>query len=137
LAGAIPDGARLILLNGAEVPIERPTEPDRHLHHRTMNAALDQVVAELPNASVCDVRAFVLGPDDLMSDIRHYRRHVYLQMAEEIRAMAASGLSAGRQSLSTRVVAQVWRFAGRRRVEVRRMWRRVTRRTAATPAEPG
>jgi hypothetical protein len=58
-------------------------------------------------------------------------------MAEEIRAMAASGLSAGRQSLGTRVVAEVWRFAGRRKVEARRMWRRATRRTAGTPADPG
>ena len=71
--------ARLILLNGAEVPVDNPKEPDRHLHHRTMNAALDEVVADLPNASVCDVRVLRrAAEDDLMSDIRHYRRHVYL-----------------------------------------------------------
>lgn len=130
LADAIPDGARLILLNGAEVPIERPTEPERHLHHRTMNAALEQVVATLPDASVCDVRAFVRGPDDVMSDIRHYRRHVYLGMAEEIRAVAASGLTDRRRSLGTRVFAQVWRFAGRRKVDLRRIRRRLARKLA-------
>ena len=137
LAGAIPEGARLVLLNGAEVPIQRPTEPDRHLHHQTMNAALAQVVAELPNASVCDARAFVLGPDDLMSDIRHYRRHVYLQMAEEIRAMEASGLSAQRRSLGSRIFAQIWRFAGRRKAELRRIRRRLARRMAGRSADPG
>ena len=137
LAGAMPDGARLILLNGAEVPIDRPSEPERHLHHRTMNAALEQVVATLPDASVCDVRAFVHGPDDLMSDIRHYRRHVYRQMAEEIRAEAASGLTARRRSLGARTFAQMWRFAGRRKVELRRIRRRVATRLAGTPANPG
>ena len=136
LAGTIPDGARLILLNGAEVPVDRPSEPDRHLHHRTMNAALEQVVASLPEASVCDVRAFAQGPDDLMSDIRHYRRHVYLQMAEEIRAVAASGLTARRRSLRNRASTQVWRFAGRRKVGLRRTWRRMTGRTAPTSAGP-
>ncbi len=127
LAGTVPDGARLVLLNGAEVPIQRPTEPDRHLHHQTMNAALTQVVAELPNASVCDVRAFVLSPDDLMSDIRHYRRHVYLQMAEEIRAVGASGLTPQRRSLGRRAFTKVWGFAGRRKVELRRLRRRVAK----------
>jgi FkbH-like protein len=137
LAASIPSGARLVLLNGAEVPIQRPTEPDRHLHHRAMNAALTQVVVELPNASVCDVRAFALGPDDLMSDIRHYRRHVYLQMAEEIRAVGASGLTPERRSLGHRAFTQVWRFAGRRKVELRRIRRRVARGRAGRSAGPG
>jgi len=137
LAATIPSGARLVLLNGAEVPIQRPTEPDRHLHHRAMNAALTQVVAELPNASVCDVRAFAAGPDDLMSDIRHYRRHVYLQMAEEIRAVGASGLTSQRLSLGHRVFAQVWRFAGRRKVEVRRTRRRVGQWMTGRSVGPG
>ena len=125
LARSMPPGARLILLNGAEVPVEQPKEPDRYLHHRVMNAALDQVVAELPNASVCDVRAFVTSQDDLLSDIRHYRRHVYLRMAEEIRASGEAGLTVQPQPWTSRAFDQVWGFAGRRRVEARRLWRRV------------
>jgi hypothetical protein len=125
LARTVPDGARLILLNGAEVPVDQPKEPDRYLHHREMNAALDEVVARIPNASVCDVRAFVTGPDDLLGDIRHYRRHVYLRMAEEIRAAGVTGLTVERQPWTSRAFAQVWGFAGRRKVEVRRRWRRM------------
>jgi len=71
LAGSLPEGARMILLNGAEVPIDNPNEPARHLHHREMNTALDQVVDDLPNASVCDMRVLASSQDDLMSDIRH------------------------------------------------------------------
>ena len=40
LARSVPHGAQLILLNGAEVPIDNPKEPGRHLHHQVMNAAL-------------------------------------------------------------------------------------------------
>ena len=137
LAGSMPDGARLILLNGAEVPIEHPNEPARQLHHRMMNAALDEVVAEIPNAAVCDVRTFVLSRDDLMSDIRHYRRHIYLRMAEEIRATAASGLIAGRQPLGRLVFAHIWGFAGRRKVQVRRTWKRLRRSGASSGSRTG
>jgi len=125
LAGSMPGGAQLILLNGAEVPIEQPKEPDRYLHHQIMNAALDDVVAGLANATVVDVRTFVTGPDDLVTDIRHYRRHVYLRMAEEIRSAGVSGLVVERQPWSRRAFSQAWRFAGRRKVAVRRRWRRL------------
>jgi hypothetical protein len=90
-----------------------------------MNAALDEVVAGLPNATVVDVRAFVTGPDDLLDDIRHYRRHAYLAMAEEIRASGVAGVTVEPEPWTARAFAVVWGFAGRRRVEVRRWWRRV------------
>jgi FkbH-like protein len=41
LAGVISPASQLVLLNGAEVEIENPREPDRHVHHQSMNAALD------------------------------------------------------------------------------------------------
>lgn len=125
LARSMPAGARLLLLNGAEVPVDQPKEPDRHQHHRVMNAALDEVVSGVPNAAVCDVRALVTGPDDLLSDVRHYRRHVYLAMAEQIRASGVTGLTVETEPWSSRALAQVWGFAGRRKVEVRRGWRRL------------
>ena len=88
----VPAGADLILVNGAEVPLDNPKEPDRHLHHKVMNAALDEVVAGLPNARVCDVRRFIVHPDDFTDHLRHYRRRNYLTMAEEIRSAGASTL---------------------------------------------
>ncbi len=124
LAGSMPARTKLIVLNGAEVPFEQPKEPQRHLHHMVMNAALDEAVSGLPNASVCDVRTFVTSPDDLLSDIRHYRRHVYLRMAEEIRAAGVAGLTVEHLPWTTRARRAVWAFAGRRKVTVRRRWRR-------------
>jgi hypothetical protein len=126
LAASIPASSRLVLLNGAEVPIDNPAEPSRHLHHQVMNAALDGVVAELPNATICDLRTFVLSEDDLASDIRHYKRHIYLRMAEEIRAAAdATDLVFQPEPVTLRLFRQAWRFAGRRKVEIRRLSRRL------------
>jgi FkbH-like protein len=131
LAESIPAGARLVLLNGVEVPVENSKEPGRHLHHQKMNAALDSAVARLPNASVCDVRTLVHSEDDLMSDIRHYRRHVYLRMAEEIRDGGASELAFQRSSLMSRAHLWARQSAGRRKLQLRRLSRR--RRRAPPP----
>jgi FkbH-like protein len=125
LAASIPGNSRLIFLNGAEVPVDNPTEPSRHLHHRVMNAALDDVVAELPNATICDLRTFVLSEDDLASDIRHYKRHIYLRMAEEIRAAGATDLVFQPEPVTHRLFRETWKFAGRRKVEIRRLSRRL------------
>ena len=127
LATSIPAGARLIFLNGAEVPLENPKEPRRHLRHQTMNAALDQVAEGLANATVCDVRTFVLSEEDLTDSIRHYRRRSYLRMAEEIRAASASELIVQRQSVAARVLSECYKFAGRRRIQLRRLAKRLRR----------
>jgi FkbH-like protein len=116
LAGSLAPEARLVLLNGAEVPLDNPEEPQRHLRHRQMNDALDQVVAELPNVTVCDVRRFARGEEDFSrADIRHYRRYVYKYIAEDIRESTASGLELRQPSRKGRILWQVRRFAGQRR----------------------
>lgn len=130
LAGAIPTSASLILVNGAEVPLDDPKEPDRYLHHRTMNAALDEVVADLPNARVCDVRTFITDPDDCTDHLRHYRRRCYLTMAEEIRTAGAATLEVRPEHWSSAAFARAYRFAGRRKLDARRLAGRV-RGTAA------
>jgi FkbH-like protein len=125
LAGVIPAGARVILLNGAEVPYDNPREPDRYLRHRLMNSALDRVVEGLPNATVCDVRSFVVTEDDLTDSIRHYRRRSYVRMAEEIRAAGATELSYRRQKVASRAHSNVRKFAARRHLQLLRLARRV------------
>jgi len=124
LARSIPAGARLILLNGAEVVLDNPREPDRHRRHRTMNEALDRVVDTLPNATVCDVRTFVLTEDDVTDNIRHYQRRAYLRMAEEIRAASASDLRVEPERWPAKVYRQARGFVGRGRVQVRGFARR-------------
>ena len=108
--------------------MDNPNEPARHLHHREMNAALDEVVADIPNASVCDMRVLGTSQADLMSDIRHYRRHVYLRIAEEIRTIADSDLTFQPHTIGKRTFDWAWRFAGRRKVQARRTWRRLNDR---------
>ena len=119
LAGAVPPDARVLFLNGAEVPIDNPAEPGRHLRHRQMNLALEQVVAELPNAGVCDIRAVVRSEDDLAGDIRHYRRHVYLGIAELIRSSSASSLRLRRSTGARRLVKRSRRAAGVAKLRVK------------------
>ncbi len=125
LAATIPAHADLILVNGAEFPLDNPKEPDRHLHHKVMNAALDEVVAGLPNARVCDVRRFIVAEDDFTDHLRHYRRRSYLTMAEEIRSAGAAGLEVRPESWATRAYSRTYRFAGRRKLEVGRLAGRV------------
>jgi len=125
LAGRVPAGSQIIFLNGSEVPLDNQREPDRHLRHRTMNDALDRVVAELPNASVCDVRTFVLSTDDVTDNIRHYQRRSYLRMAEEIRAAIGSDLRVEPEPAASRLYGQARRFVGRRRVQARRLSKRL------------
>lgn len=129
LSRAVPPAARVILLNGAEIPLDNPREPDRYLRHRVMNDALDSVVATLSNTTVCDVRTLVRGPEDLAGNLRHYQRHVYLAMADQIRASGASELRFRRERLGARTAGNVYKFAGRRRLQLRR-WRKRLRRAS-------
>jgi hypothetical protein len=128
LAGTVPSGTSLVLVNGAEVPLDDPKEPDRHLHHRMMNAALDQVVATLPNARVCDVRTFITAEDDFTDHLRHYRRRCYLTMADEIRTAGAAALEVRPERWSSRAYSKAYRFAGRRRLQAGRLAGRVRSR---------
>jgi FkbH-like protein len=133
LSATVPRHARIIFLNGAEIVLDDPREPDRHLRHKAMNDALDSTVAELQNASVCDVRTLAVDADDLAGNLRHYRRHVYLRMAEEIRASASPGLRVQREPLRARATRGLYRYAGRRKMQIRRIRRRMRRPTEMSP----
>lgn len=122
LSGTLAKGTRLVLVNGAEVAIDNPAEPDRHLHHAEMNRALEEVVAELPNATICDVREFVLAREDLTVDIRHYSRQTYLHMARSLTDAVAGDLRVSDfgQRLFVRRARRVRRWLDRR-LEVARL----------------
>jgi FkbH-like protein len=96
LSKAIPSTSRLVLVNGAEVDMGVPSEQGRHLRHREMNRALDEVVRELSNASILDVRGFITSRDDLTDSPRHYRRSVYLRMAEALRDVVTADIQVKR-----------------------------------------
>ena len=125
LAASVPDGARIVFVNGAEIPFPKPRETDRHLHHRRMNTALDRVVESLPNATVCDVRTFLSGPEDFTDNIRHYHRRTYFRMAEEIRVSGDLDIAVQPKPLASRLVTEGHRFVSRQRGQARRLVRRV------------
>ena len=101
LAQAIPSDARLVLINGAEVPWENSVETGRYLRHREMNIALEEVVRELPNATILDVRKFVTSKDDLAGNIRHYRRRVNHQISEALRDQVGGTVQVRRVTVAT------------------------------------
>jgi FkbH-like protein len=127
LAIAVPTGARIIFLNGSEVPMDNPREPGRHLRHRAMNEALDRAIEGLPLASVCDVRSFVFSEDDVTDNIRHYRRRTYLRMAEEIRAVDPTQFRVQPTTITARAYGGFRKFASRRRMQLTRRWKRLHR----------
>ena len=81
----LPNGQCLIILNGAEVPLENSYEPGRSAHHRKMNAVVDQFVQSHENVYLVDVRKHVTSENDVEVEIRHYRRHIYFGMSEDIK----------------------------------------------------
>ena len=135
LAAAVPEGARIVFVNGAEIPFPKPRETDRHLHHRRMNTTLDRVVASLPNATVCDVRTFLSGPEDFTDNIRHYHRRTYFRMAEEIRASGGLDIAVQPKPLASRLVTEGHRFVSRQRGQARRLVRRVRGGSRRGPAQ--
>jgi len=93
------------VLNGAEVPLQHRLgwEPDRHLHHRRMNEVLEEVVAELPNAAICDVRPSVTSREDLKDNLRHYTRQAYIRIAEHLAELVGSDLAVERRPFFSRL----------------------------------
>jgi FkbH-like protein len=86
LSQAVPDGRTLLLINGAEIDLgDSAADQTRlDLHHHQYNQALDELVSELPNVRVCDVREFIRTPADITFNTRHYSRRAYLGLAESL-----------------------------------------------------
>lgn len=101
LAEAIPARARLIILNGSEVAVDDPNEVGRNIRFGELNRALEEVVAELPNAEILDVRRFISSRDDMTDNILHYRRRVYLQIAIALRELVEGNVEVKRMSRSS------------------------------------
>ena len=70
--------------HGSEVPYARKPEGRRWERHREMNCALEEVLQDFPNVSLCDVRRFIQTPHDHSHNIRHYTRQGYFRIAGEL-----------------------------------------------------
>jgi len=84
MVSLIPEGVRLILINGAEVDLNSTKEPGRHLHHRNYNSIVDRVIARHSSASLVDVRDIVTDSLDVTNHIRHYQRNIYPILASRV-----------------------------------------------------
>ena len=86
LSRQMDPGTRIVLVNAGDVPApDISFEKSRHLRHREMNRALDEVIEELDNVTLIDVRKLITRRDDFTDSVVRYRRRVYLKIAEEIR----------------------------------------------------
>ena len=77
----------VVFVNGCEVKYDHPREVNAHTRHRVMNEALDDFIARHPDCHLLDVRGFITERDQLTTNIRHYRRDVYAQMARKLVAV--------------------------------------------------
>jgi hypothetical protein len=68
-----------------------------------MNRALEEVVAELPNAAICDVRPFVSSREDLVDNLRHYKREPYIRIAEHLAQLVGSDIAIERRPFMSRL----------------------------------
>ena len=125
MVSLLPEGVRLILLNGAEVDLNSAKEPGRHLHHRKYNAIVDRVVARHPNVSLVDVRGIVTDASNTTNSIRHYRRNVYPILASRVdEILTADGVPL-KENLEVREEALKTPLTNRRRPIVKRLLQRI------------
>ncbi|MEO9965622.1 MAG: hypothetical protein ABJF11_07535 [Reichenbachiella sp.] len=77
--------AKIVFINGSEIdPLDDKTIEARH---KEMNLVLEQFVAENNNCYLLDVRKIIHSKLDMNEHIRHYKRHVYEQMAKNLVAI--------------------------------------------------
>ena len=78
--------AQLIIINGCEVPSvdENELKNQRHLIHKEFNSVIDSFIENHPRAVLCDMRKIIISSDLLTNNIRHYKRTVYYNMANEL-----------------------------------------------------
>lgn len=78
--------AQLIIINGCEVPSvdENELKNQRHLIHKEFNSVIDSFIENHPRAVLCDMRKIIISSDLLTNNIRHYKRTVYYNIANEL-----------------------------------------------------
>jgi len=80
----LPEDTLLVVLTGAEVNVEHEWEKDRSERHHEMNEALLGFASDRENVEVLDVREHVTDTEAVTDSIRHYRRFVHQQLADDV-----------------------------------------------------
>ncbi len=71
----------IIFINGAEINPKESFEKDADIRHRELNLILDRIVRENDHVHLLDMRNIIKSEEDIEDNIRHYKRHIYNQLA--------------------------------------------------------
>lgn len=74
----------LILINGSDIDVSDLIGKDRIQRNIEMNAIVDKIVAAYDNVYLLDMRKIVVCREDTINDNRHFKRHVYYAMSQEL-----------------------------------------------------
>lgn len=74
----------MIFLNGSEVNLEHKIENERCTRHKIMNDALREFISSSDNCFMVDVTKYVKTKDDVVDNIRHYKRSCYKKISDDI-----------------------------------------------------
>jgi FkbH-like protein len=74
----------LILLNASNQDVQHPEEPNRAEVHQKYNKVIKDFCENNQNTYLLDVNDFITSVNDHTDNIRHYKRHIYYSIAEQI-----------------------------------------------------
>ncbi len=84
LRGTLSADLPIIFINGAEINPDPEGEPAALERHKEMNNALDEFINQASNCYLVDVRKLASSHSDMGKTIRHFNRHVYKKMSDQI-----------------------------------------------------
>lgn len=74
----------IIFINGAEINPSKSFEKDADKRHIIMNNVLDSIIESNNNVYLLDMRKIIVNEKDLEDNIRHYKRAMYSQIANQL-----------------------------------------------------
>ena len=108
----IPAAIPIFFLNGAELELDNPNEPQALARHTAMNAALAEFVAGAKNCQLLDVRPLIQTRADVTNNLRHYQPRHYRALAQQLAAALAAWRGQGqlKHSRWADAKAQLWSY---------------------------
>jgi len=74
----------IIFINGTEIGREAISEKGSLRRHREMNLCLDEFIKNSRETYLVDLREIITSTDDVTDNIRHYKKNIYIKIAEEL-----------------------------------------------------
>ncbi len=74
----------IVFINGTEIGNENSREIGSISRHKIMNSYLDEFIENSENTFLVDLRSIITKKEDVTDNIRHYKRNIYLKIANEL-----------------------------------------------------